>query len=421
MISALPVVIVGGGLSGLACARYLQSKEVPFLLFEASDRVGGRVATDKHEGFTFDRGFQILLAAYPECKSILNYDALDLHSFYPGVMVFSNGRLHKLGDPFRKPLDAFSTLFAPVGNLVDKARVAMLSRDLSAMTTEQIFGHRERQTKAFLGEYGFSEDMIFKFFQPFLSGVFLEKDLRTSSKMFEFIFSMFATGDACLPAQGMAAIPAQLASQLPADSIRLKTKVHTLQEGLLLVGAGEKINARAIVIATEGREASRLLTNFPPVRSHSVTSLYYCADKAPVSEPILMINGDGHGRVNHVTVPSNVSPSYAPAGQALICVSIVGTPFDSEKSADESVRRELDVWFKGQASKWRYLRGYAINDALPDQSAPILESPQRSVKFRPGIYVCGDHRDNGSINGALVSGRRAGEAIVKDLVGVHVG
>jgi phytoene dehydrogenase-like protein len=417
----LPVVIVGAGLAGLSCALQLRKKEVPFIICEASNQVGGRVATDKQDGFTFDRGFQILLSAYPECQSVLNYDALDLHNFYPGALVYVHGRLHKIADPFRKPLDSFSTLFAPVGSLADKARIAMLKRDLTNMSVDQIFAHRDRQTKAFLGEYGFSEDMIFRFFQPFLSGVFLEKDMRTSSKMFEFIFAMFASGDACLPAKGMAAIPAQLASQLPAESIMLNTKVHSMQEGLLLVGAGEKINARAIVVATEGPEASRLLTNFPPVRSHSVTCLYYAAEKPPVSEPILILNGDGHGRVNHVTIPSNVCPSYAPAGTSLICVSVVGTPFDSETVADDTVRAELDLWFKGQASKWRYLRGYAINDALPDQAAPILESPQRSVKFRPGIYVCGDHRDNASINGALVSGRRAGEAIIRDIFGSQAG
>jgi phytoene dehydrogenase-like protein len=417
----LPVVIVGAGLAGLSCALQLHKKEVPFLICEASNRVGGRVATDKEGGFTFDRGFQILLSAYPECQAVLNYDALDLHSFYPGAMIWIHGRLHKVGDPFRQPLDAVSTLMAPVGSIVDKIRMAMLKRDLASMTVEQIFSHRDRQTKAFLGEYGFSEEMIFRFFQPFLSGVFLEKDLRTSSKMFEFIFSMFAAGDACLPAQGMGAIPAQLASQLPAESIMLNTKVHSMQEGLLLVGAGEKINARAIVVATEGPEASRLLTNFPPVRSHSVTCLYYAAEKPPVSQPILILNGDGHGRVNHVTIPSNVCPSYAPQGSSLICVSVLGTPFDSETVADETIRAELDQWFKGQASKWKYLRGYAINDALPDQAAPALESAQRSVKFRPGIYVCGDHRDNGSIDGALASGRRAGEAILRDIFGTGAG
>ena len=416
----LPVVIVGAGLAGLSCALQLHEKDVPFVICEASDRIGGRILTDKHQGFTFDRGFQVLLSAYPECQNVLDYDSLDLHSFYPGALIWVNGRLHKVGDPFRKPWDCLPTLFAPVGSLVDKIKIAMLRRDLVGMSMDEIFAHRDRQTKAFLGEYGFSEDIIFRFFQPFLSGVFLERDLRTSSKMFEFIFAMFARGDACLPAQGMAAIPAQLAGRLPQGAIRLNSKVHSLQEGLLLVGAGEKIQARAIVIATEGPEAARLLTNFPPVRTHSVTCLYYAAEKPPVSEPILILNGDGHGRVNHVTIPSNVCPSYAPEGSSLICVSVLGTPFDSEAEADQIVRAELELWFKGQASNWRYLRGYAINDALPDQAAPLLESPQRSVKFRPGIYVCGDHRDNGSINGALASGRRAGETIVKDIFGAHV-
>lgn len=411
------VIIVGGGLAGLTCASNLHEAGVPFLLLEATDRLGGRVASDRFENFILDRGFQVYLTAYPEGRKALDYSKLDFHAFYPGALVFRDSKLHKLADPFRHPIDAVSHAFSPIGTLSDKVQVGKLRQELVGTTLRKLFEKPETTTEKALRDRGFTSDMIDSFFRPFLGGIFLDRSLKTSSRMFEFVFKMFAEGDTALPAHGMGAIAEQLAAKVPPDSVRFNTRVRNVQDGFVIMEDGATMTASAIVVATEGPEAARLLNEqiqITPARS--VTCLYYAAQTAPFDEPILVLNGTGKGCVNNVCVPSNVSRAYAPQGQHLVSVSLLG---DREEAADtqidEEVRGELKAWFGEPVKTWRYLRAYKIKYALPDQTPPQLATAERPVKLKPGIYVCGDHRDNASINGALVSGRRTAETILHDL------
>jgi protoporphyrinogen oxidase len=409
-----PVVIVGAGLAGLSCALTLHQNNVEFVVLEAADRVGGRVATDMVDGYLLDRGFHLLLTEYPEAKRVLDMEHLKLHKFKPGALVWFGGKLHKVSYPFRFPGPIMETLLTPVGSLGDKLKVFSLTNQLKAMSLDDMFNHKDSQTKTALHNFGFSESIINRFFQPLFAGAFLEKDLRTSSKMFEFIYSRLAQGFAALPELGVQAIPYQLASRLPEERIILGTRVLSVADYVVSIQDGD-IDATAIVIATEGPAAASLLREMPLMKTQSVTCLYYEAPVAPVKEAMIILNGEGYGRVNSVAVLSNVAPSYSPKGAALVSVTVLGDPFDDDEYANNQVKTELNNWFRGQAKEWRLLKVYRIRHALPDQSPPNLDRPQRAVKFRPGLYVCGDHRDNGSIDGALVSGRRAAEAILKDM------
>lgn len=411
------VIIVGGGLAGLTCAVKLHEAEVPFLLVEATDKLGGRVASDRYDNFILDRGFQVLLTAYPEAKKMLDYSKLGLHAFYPGALVFRGGKLHKLADPFRHPLDAVSGAFSPIGSLADKMQVGKLRQSLVGITVKKLFEKPETTTEKALQDQGFSKEMIDTFFRPFLGGIFLDRSLKTSSKMFDFVFKMFSEGDTSLPARGMGAIADQLAAKLPPASIRMKSHVRNVQDGFVIMDDGDTMAAPIIVVATEGPEAAKLLgEEIQTTPAKSVLCVYYAAQKAPFEEPILVLNGEGKGCVNNVCVPSNVARSYAPEGQHLVSVSILGDrDEDEDREIDDEVRKDLKPWFGEQVESWRYLRTYKIKYALPDQSPPQLATPQRPVKLRPGIFVCGDHRDNASINGALASGRRTAEAVLSDL------
>src|SRR6267378_5407065 len=120
MSSSPDVLIVGAGFAGLCCARELQAKGISFQILEASDGIGGRARTDAVDGFLLDRGFQVLLTAYPEAKRLLNYTALRLHSFEPGVLIRAGGGFHRVADPWRLPSAMLSTLAAPVGTVADK-------------------------------------------------------------------------------------------------------------------------------------------------------------------------------------------------------------------------------------------------------------------------------------------------------------
>lgn len=408
------VVIVGGGLAGLACARHLHQNGISFQIIETSNGLGGRVRTDRVAGFLLDRGFQVLQMAYPEAQRVLDYSKLDLHPFFPGVLVRIGDNSHRVADPLRKPLEAFESLFSPVGSLRDKIHLITLRQRLHRQSIDEIFSRKEQTTLDALQREGFSPAIVSSFFRPFLRGVFLEKDLKTSSRMFEFAYKMFADGRTALPANGMGAIPDQLASTLPVESIRFNTRVDSVSPHMAKLEYGEQMSARAVVVATEGPEACRLIPGLEPVVSCSTTCMYFVADYDPLGSPILVLNGDGSGVINNMCVPSSIAPSYAPAGAALISVSILGIPDEDDRKIELTVRSQLKSWFGPKVDSWRTFRTYRIHHALPSQAFPSLSQPQRPVKLQEGLYVCGDHRDNASIHGALVSGRRTAETILED-------
>ena len=414
------VYVVGAGLAGLACARRLHAGGVAATVLEASDGVGGRVRTDQHvDGFLLDRGFQALLTAYPEACQVHDYDKLELRAFEPGALVRTGGRFVRVSDPSRRPRRALSSALAPVGSLADKARVASLRRRVLAGSLDELFARPETSTLQALAAAGFSDTIVDRFFRPLFGGVLLDPELATSSRMFEFIYRMFSAGDVALPARGMGAIAEQLADGLPPGSVRLGQRVAAVAPGgVTLAGeGGEQLAARAVVVATDGPSAAGLLGE-PAVAPGSVAAacLYYAADQVPIDEPLIVLDGEGRGPVNNLCVPSLVAPGYAPDGQALVSAAVIGP--DASRGTgplEPAVLEQLADWFGSSVVGWRHLRTYRIPHAQPAQPPGALDPPERPVRVRPGLYVCGDHRDNASINGALVSGRRAAEALLEDL------
>lgn len=408
------VLIIGAGLAGLSCGRHLADAGVSLQIIDASDGIGGRVRTDEFEGFLLDRGFQVLLTAYPEAQRTLDYHALGLKKFTPGAFSWFAGRMNRLVDPWRTPGGWSAALRSDFGSLWDKVRVARMRSRLRHSPVEQIFQRPERSTKDALKAEGFSDEFMHRFFRPFFGGILLDGELKSSSRMFEFIFKMLCEGETAVPARGMGAIPAQIASHLPENSIRLNARVESLRENELALASGESVTARAIVVATDGPAAAHLVGEAEPA-SRSVTCFYYSADEPPVPHPTIVLNGDGAGPVNNFAVMSQVAPSYAPNGKSLIAVSVLGTQQLTEQQLGGFIIAQMKNWFGPVARSWRYLKSYRIPHAQPQQFPGALEPAQRLVRIRPGVYLCGDHRDNASIHGAMLSGRRAGEAVLADL------
>lgn len=405
------VLIIGAGLAGLCCARTLQRYGVSFEILESSDGIGGRVRTDRYEGYLLDRGFQVLLTAYPEAREQLNYAQLGLRPFLLGTVVRYHGRFLHLADPWKNPGSIFSDLFAPVGSIGDKLRLLTLRRDLRRKSIPDIFCAEETSALQALRMRGFSAHMIETFFRPFLGGILLDSRLTASSRMFEFAFKMISEGDASLPEQGMGSIPAQLAQALPESAIRLETKVRTLRHGEVVLESGESIRGKTIVVATDGPEACHLLGTSRSINSRSASVVYFAAQEPPVREPILVINGGGPGPVNSVCVPNIVQPAYAPKGTWLVSVSVIGWPTNDDKILENLVRAQLRRWYGQAAMDWRLLRIYRIQHALPVTSPMEWQQPQR---LTDGLYVCGDHRSTPSIQGAMESGRRAAESLLRE-------
>jgi phytoene dehydrogenase-like protein len=399
-------------------------------LLEASDRPGGRVRTDTVEGFRLDRGFQVMLTAYPEAKRLLDYSALQLKKFEPGALVWHGGKFHRFADPFRNPLGAVKSLLDPVVPAGDKLRVAKLRARVQQGTCEQMFARPEKTTRDYLQAIPFSPVIIERFFEPFFGGVFLERELVTSSRFFEFLFRMFSTGDTVVPAAGMEQIPLQLAQKLRPGTLntgaRVKTVTRTAQSFEVEIYGGDRREASAVVLAVEGNEGNALLGgvggwSVPEVRAwNSTTAFCYAAEHLPLDEPIILLNGEGRaaGPVNNVAVMSAVSAAYAPSGAHLVVASVVGEAPQGEAAVtrlDDSVRAHMRKWFGPAVESWRRLAAYPIAQALPQQRHAEWEQSTIRLGGAGDVYMCGDYRETASIQGALSSGRRAAEAVLLDL------
>jgi len=406
------VVVVGAGLAGLSCARELVRRGRSVRVLEAAEAVGGRIRTERHEGYRLDRGFQVLQTDYPEARSALDYPALDLRTFVPGALIRFEGRFHRIADPWRQPLAALGTLFSPVGTLADKWRMALLRRQVLAASVDEIYARHETTADACLRERGFSDAIIERFFRPFLAGVFLDPTLSVSSRAFEFCFRVFAAGDTAVPAAGMGAIPEQLAAALPAGTVRTAARVASLSEGGVVLESGEHVAAGAVVVATDGVSAARLLGDEPVPGTRGTTCIYFAAGKPPLDEPILVLDATGQGPVNSLVVPTLLSRDYAPAGSSLIAVNVLGIPAQGDAALEAGVRAQLRGWFGGAVDGWRHLKAFRIPDALPLQTPPVENPRVHEARRADGLYVCGEYRSAPTINWALYSGRRAAEAVV---------
>ena len=403
------IVIGGAGLAGLAAARPLIDAGRHVVILEASDGIGGRVRTDLVDGFRLDRGFQILLTAYPELDRQLDLAALELQRFDPGALVWKGGRGHIVSDPFRQPKHAAATALAPIGSLLDKARIALLRRRVLHTPAPLLLRRDDIAIIAALRAEGFSSRMIETFLRPLLAGIHLDPELATSRRMFEVIFQSLSKGDATVPRLGMGALPQQLASHLPDGTIHLSTRVVSVNGRVVKTADGRSITAGAVIVATEGPAAATLIGT-RPVGSNPVTCVWFGASNPPVPDKLIVLDGANTGAVMNVAIMSNVAPSYAPPGQALIGAVLPGV---HQPGAADDARKQLRGWWGSQVDSWHHLRTDAITHGQPSQVPPF--SPKRRVALGDGLFVCGDHRDTASIQGALYSGRRTAEAVLASL------
>lgn len=411
MVDDVDVVVVGAGLAGLCAARATAAAGLETVVLEASDGVGGRVRTDTVDGFRLDRGFQILLTGYPEVQAVLDLDALDLCPFDPASLIWTGDRLDRVADPFRQPSALVDTLRADAGSLVDKARIGLLRRRLLRSPAVRLLQGPDRSAAQALGDDGFSDAIVERFFRPLLGGITLDPALSGSARMFEVIFRTLALGDAAVPARGMQAIGDQLAAGLPTGALRLRAQVERIDGTTALGADGVAVRGRALVVATEGPEAARLVPVADP-GSKSVSALWFAADEAPIRGRSIVLDGTGTGPVANLAVMSEVAPGYAPPGRSLV---VAACPALTGPSLEADARAQLRSWFGGVVDGWELLRVDRIAHGQPP--APPGFSPKQAVALGGDRFVAGDHRDTPSVQGAMFSGRRCGDAVVRRLAG----
>jgi predicted NAD/FAD-dependent oxidoreductase len=408
------VIIVGAGLAGLTAAKVLKNAGRSVLVLEGSDAVGGRVQTDEFNGFLLDRGFQVFLTAYPEAKQLLDYKALDLCKFDPGALILNEKGNTSLGDPIRQPGSLARTLFSSAATFADKMRMLRLKLKLSRKSMSEIFAADEITTMDYLKNEGFSRTIISQFFRPFMTGVFLEDQLSTSSRMFEFVFKMFSEGDASVPAKGMGMIPKQLAACLSSEEILFNQKVSAVESNMVTTVGGSTYKAAYVLIATDALHS--------PIRNvsdnaefHSVCNMYFTAAQRPFESPLIALNTSEGKLVNNIAVMDRISPAYTKNGDALISLSLIGDHSkENEAELQDKVIAEMKFWYP-EAIKWKHLRTYHVKYALPNDDQVRNESDYSAMRLNEQCFICGDHMLNGSINAAMRSGRLAAEAIINTI------
>lgn len=412
---AFDVIIIGAGVSGLVAAIELQKAGKKVTLLEATESPGGRINTEKVDGFLLDRGFQVFLTAYPEGQKYLDYKKLRLQRFIPGALLLRKGKKYRIADPLRCSSLMLPTLLSPVGSLNDKLKLLLLQNNLKNKRLVEIFKQEEKSSlEALKKEYGFSDKMIRNFFHPFFSGIFLENELETSRRMMDFTFKMFAEGYAAIPELGMQEIPRQLADQLKGGTIRYNSKVKEIQDDTVILSNGEQLKAPHILLATES--CGLLKEYLPEVKSsfRGTTNIYFSADKPPARGAFLVLNSNKEKYVNNLAVLTELSKAYAPAKKSLISVSVNGLTEENTQAAIQKVKQELMPYFGKEVQNWHHIKTYKIRHALPDQKHVQHNLAESSICIRTGLYMCGDHLLNASINGAMRSGAFAASVILRN-------
>jgi len=402
-LSSPEVVIVGAGIAGLTAGKILSQKGKEVLLIEKSDQVGGRVRTDHHEGFLLDHGFQVLLTSYPELTEHVNIESLDLKKFDSGAVIFKNGRFSKIGDPFQNPSSVFSTTFTKCLNTQDKLRLLKLRKELIKNNHPSMERTDDEKISTNLIRLGFSQKAINGFFKPLLGGIQLDPDLKGSARLGLLVLRMLFIGKAAVPKNGMGSISQQLLHQIGEQNIILKSPVERLEGKKVILESGDSFLPSKLIIATEAPVAAKL-TAFESPSSRSVSCVYFASPEAPTKSKAILLNGTDDGPGLNVAIMTNISPSYSSNNEALIAVVV---PDKNTSELVEPVLEQMKSWFGNTVNSWRHLRTYSIEHGQPDLQP--RDPFRRKIKISDGIFLCGDHRDTPSIQGALVSGRRTAE------------
>ncbi|MBT3150922.1 FAD-dependent oxidoreductase [Streptomyces sp. CHD11] len=440
------VVVVGAGIAGLSAARRLTSAGVTTVVLEAAHEVGGRMATEKVDGFRLDRVGRLLSTAYPELRRAPGLDGLVLRPFDPGVLLHSDGRHHRAAAQQRGGRSARGALHAvrafagaprpgsgprrpvavpgrqvsvprsrsgaPLGTAVDQARLGAALTRLAGTPVERMLARPELPAAEALVARGLPARTVDGFLRPLLSALLYDPDLTTSSRCADLALHAFASGRLCLPEGGAEALPQRLARTLPPGTVRTGVRVTSVSTTSVTTAEHGEFRCGAVLVATGARAAAELLPGLRVPGFHPVTVVHHTTDEPPATGASLLLDADRGGPVAHTAVVSRVDPTRAPAGRTLVTSTVLGR---ATPDVDTAVRMHLARLYGVSTARWETLAVHHTAEAVPTMRPP--HDLRRPVRLLAGLYVCGDHRDTASVQGALHSAHRAAGAILTDLGG----
>ena len=404
------IYIIGAGVSSLIAAQNLEQKGYVPTILEATGYIGGRVRTEIIDGWILDVGFQVLLDAYPMSKKYLNYADLDLQRLSPGARIYTDNDSFIIGDPLRDISMLFPTLFSSIGSMRDKLKIFQLNLRLKNTPITTLFNKKEKTTLSYLQYLGFTDKIITQFFKPFFSGIFLECDLHTSSRMFEFIYKMFAEGFATLPKAGIGAIAKQLAGQLKTTQIQLNNEVQKVTTDFITMASGDQYPYDVCIVATD---PSSFLEGYSVKNKwKTCDTLYFSVRVTDVPPPIIHLSALSDTLINNIFYPTSVQRAPDPHHQLLSVTVVKQHSFSSEVLVSQ-VKGELEKYFS--ITKVKFIKHYAIPRALPDLGSVSYEPNLDLMAYEDKILLCGDHTANGSLNAAMISGEIAAHEVLNHL------
>lgn len=405
------VIIVGAGLAGLYAAICGEKAGYSVLVIEGTERPGGRIKTDFIEGFKLDHGFQVLINSYPKAVEVFDFNALHLQSFESGALITDDSDTYSIGDPLRKISQLFPMIFSKVGSIGDKIKLWQLTSELQALSPDQAFDGIAMPTMKYLQKRGFSKKIISNFFVPFFGGIFLERALDTPAGMFRFVFRNFSLGEACLPKDGMEALPLQLLNLLKSTEVLHNTRVAQIdQNGKVVLSTGEILRSKKVIIACNPKPLLNQLDE--AVAYRKTTTMYFSgSDKLKKMNRTIGLDARKHSPVNNYCRLDEVQPSYAPQGKSLWSVTVR----DGNDAALQDITMALAELIGAKADELKHLKTYHIREALPVIATPRNDMPADQTQLTANVHLAGDYLLNGSIDAALRSGYRAAKAVTESL------
>ncbi len=421
------IVIIGAGLAGLTCAKILAERGQRVMVVEATDQVGGRVRTDFHEdGYRLDRGFQVLFTSYAAAKRHLDFEQLKQRVFEPGAVLVKHGKQYEIADPLRDPSRLLTSVINPLISPIDKARTLGLVAQVTRLATRDIFAGKgqpdgkDETTEAYLRRLGFSDKgFIDSFIRPFYGGIFLDRSLHTSARMFQFTFKMLAEGNIIIPAEGIQSIPEQLASALPEGAVRFHARVsEVLVSNNRVTGVrlenGEQVDAEQVVVATESKVAEKFVQKALPTQGVSAVCLYFAGNEQLYKQRKILLNTASDAYVNNAVLLTNIAPTYAPPRKHLLSVTVLGNPAEDDEAIAQRSLKEMAGWFPhAHLNSWQLLAVYRIPFAQFAQPVGVFDTLPNNSTSVEGLHLAGEYTQSSSIQGAMHSGEYAAQAVLK--------
>jgi len=400
------IYIIGAGISGLIAAYELEQKGYRPIIIDQTNEVGGRVKTIAEKGYALDLGFQVLLSAYPLANKYLDMDKLQLRKLASGALIYADGKSYLIGDPLRNWKLLLPTIMADIGSISDKLKILKLNTKLKYKSLKEIFESPETTTQNYLAEFGFSTKIIQRFFRPFFAGIFLEPDLKTSSRMFEFVYKMFGEGYATIPKLGIGEISKQLKNKLHHTEFIFNCKVEKVSNEHILIGSGEKKAHQGVIIATE---ASSLLPNRKnqEIEWKGCMCLYFEVDKTNIPNHTIALLAEPNSLANNLYAYKDAS-----SGKIILSVTTLAYANKSDQEIIDKIITEVKRY--AGSAQVKYIQHYKINHALPNIQNLKMTAQASESQVLDNVFLAGDYLFNGSLNAAMESGRLAALGLIEE-------